>query len=68
MLFIAFKAWITINDRAKLLKKNICLRFYIADKKLCEYEELFGEKSKKRGKLIKYGSPGQHTENKDSHG
>ena len=51
-----------------LKKKNICLHFYTADKQLCEYEELFGEKSENRDKLIKYGSPGQHTENKDSHG
>ena len=51
-----------------LKKIYICLHFYTADKQLCEYEELFGEKSENRDKLIKYGSPGQHTENKDSHG
>ena len=33
-------------------KTSICVRFYIADKKLCEYEKLFGGKSINRNKLI----------------
>ena len=30
----------------------ICIRFYTTDKKLCEYEKSFGEKSENQNKLI----------------
>ena len=46
-------------------KTSICVRFYIADKKLCEYEKLFGGKSKNRDKLIQSRTAGQHTKNCD---
>ena len=40
------------------------LYFYTADKKLCQYEKFFGEKAKNQDKLIKSGTPGQHTKNR----
>ena len=43
----------------------ICIRFYTTDKKLCEYEKSFGEKSENQNKLIQSGTPGQHTKNQD---
>ena len=46
-------------------KTFICVSFYTADEKLCEYEKIFGEKSKNRDKLIQSGTPGQHTKNRD---
>ena len=45
-------------------KTFICVRFYTADGKLCEYEKFFGEKSKNRDKLIQSGTPEQHTKNR----
>ena len=46
-------------------KSFICVSFYTADEKLCEYENFFGEKPKNRDKLIQSGTPGQHTKNRD---
>ena len=49
-------------------KTFICVSFYTADEKLCEYEKSFGEKSQNSDKLNQSGTPGQHTENRDSPG
>ena len=38
-------------------KSFICVSFYTADEKLCEYEKFFGEKPKNRDKLIQSGTP-----------
>ena len=46
-------------------KTFICVSFYTADEKLCEYENFFGEKSKKRCKLIQSGTPGHQTKNRN---
>ena len=46
-------------------KSFICVSFYTADEKLCEYEKLFGEKPKNWDKLIQSGTPGQHAKNRD---
>ena len=46
-------------------KTFICISFNTADKKSCEYEKFFGEKSKNRDKLIQSGTPGQRTKNLD---
>ena len=51
MLFIAFKVWITINDRVKW--------------KLMWIWIFFGEKSKNWDKVIQSGTPGQHTKNQE---
>ena len=44
-------------------KTFICISFYTADKKLCEYEKFFGEKSKNRDKVIQSGTSDHHTKN-----
>ena len=49
-------------------KTFICVSFYRADEKLCEYESFFAKKSKNRDKLIQSGTPGQHTKNRDCSG
>ena len=49
-------------------KTFICISFYTADEKLCEYEKSFGEKSENPDKLIQSGTPVQHTKNRDSPG
>ena len=49
-------------------KTFICVSFYTADGKLCEYEKFFGEKSKSRDKLIRSGTSGQHAKNRDCPG
>ena len=46
-------------------KTFICVSFYTADEKLCEYETFFGGKCKNRDKLIQSGTPGQHTKNRE---
>ena len=37
-------------------KTFTCISFYNADKKLCEYEKFFGEKSKNQDKSIQSGT------------
>ena len=49
-------------------KAFICISFYTTDRKLCEYEKFFGEKSKTRDKLIQSGTLGQDTKNWDCPG
>ena len=44
--------------------KNICVSFHTAD----EYENVSGEKSKNRDKLIQSATPGQQTKNRDCPG
>ena len=46
-------------------KTFICVNFYTADEKLCEYENFFGVKSKNQDKLIQSGTLGQHFKNRD---
>ena len=46
-------------------KTFICVNFYTAYEKLCEYENFFGEKSKNQDKLIQSGTLGQHFKNWD---
>ena len=46
-------------------KTFICVSFYTADEKLCEYETSFGGKFKNQDKLIQSGTPGQHTKKQD---
>ena len=46
-------------------KTFICVSFYTADEKLCEYETSFGGKFKNQDKLIQSGTPGQHTKKRD---
>ena len=46
-------------------KKIICVSFHTADEKLCKYENVSGEKSKNRDKLIQSATPGQQTKNRD---
>ena len=41
-------------------KTFLSVGFYSADEKLTESENLFGEKSKNRDKLIQSGTQGQH--------
>ena len=64
LFFIALKVSITIMIESNK-EKNICVRFYTADEKLCKYEILFSEKSENQNKLIQSGTPGQHTRNWD---
>ena len=66
MFFIAFKVRITNESNNK--KIFICVNFYIANEKLCEYEKVFGKKSKNRDKYIQSGTLGQHTKNRDCPG
>ena len=49
-------------------KKIICVSFHTADEKLCKYENVSGEKSKNRDKLIQSATPGQQTKNWDCTG
>ena len=42
-------------------KKIICVSFHTADEKLCKYENVSGEKSKNRDKLIQSATPEQQT-------
>ena len=46
----------------------ICVSFYTADEKLCEYENFFGESSKTRDKLLQSRTLGQHIKNQDCPG
>ena len=46
-------------------KKIICVSFHTADEKLCKYENVSGEKSKNRDKLIQSATPEQQTKNRD---
>ena len=51
-------------------KTLICVSFYAADEKLCEYEKscekFVCEKTKNQDKLIQTRTAGQHTKNRDS--
>ena len=47
-------------------KASLCVRFYTVDEKLCECKKFFVEKSKNWDRLIQYGTPGEHTKNRDS--
>ena len=49
-------------------KTFICISFYAAGEKSSECIRLFGEKSEKCDKLIQFGTPGQHTKNRDYSG
>ena len=46
-------------------KTFICVNFYTAYEKLCEYENFLGEKSKNQDELIQSGTLGQHFKNWD---
>ena len=63
LFFIAFKVSITNESNNK--KIFICVNFYIAKEKLCEYKKVFGKKSKNRDKYIQSGTLGQHTKIQD---